>query len=60
MVWGEGGHVCMNVHAADLVIDSVWLVWSLTTCKDVAVKNSLSLSLSMQIIQAISCSSEYM
>ena len=44
---GGGGHVCMNVHAADLVIDSVWLVWSLTTCKDVVVKNSLSLSLSL-------------
>ena len=34
--------MCMDVHAADFVIDSVWLVWSLTTCK--AVKNSLSLS----------------
>ena len=36
--------MCKDVHAADFVIDSVWLVWSLTTCKDVVVKNSLSLS----------------
>ena len=42
---GEGGYVCMDVHAADFVIDSAWLVWSLTACKEVAVKNSLSLSL---------------
>ena len=41
---GGRGHVCKDVHAADFVIDSVWLVWPLTTCKNVVVKNSLSLS----------------
>ena len=30
---GEGG-ACVDVHAADCVIDSDWFAWSLTTCKE--------------------------
>ena len=53
------GGACVDVHAADIVIDSDCLAWSSTTCKKFCCKE-LTVSLSLQVAQTISCSSEYM
>ena len=47
----------MDVHAADMVIDSDCLAWS-PTCRKCC--KELTISLSLQVAQTILCSSEYM
>ena len=52
------GGACVDVHAADMVIDSDCLAWS-PTCRKCCCKE-LTISLSLQVAQTILCSSEYM